>query len=467
MHAMNSASRTNATLILVVGDLIAYVFSLILTLTIRYGSFPDRTLFNSHVLSFSILFVIFLIISFSAGLYDKQLALIRGRVQGLLVRAQIINFLIGIAFFYFAPVAIAPKANLFIYFVVSTLALLMWRMIMFPVLNTTRKQVAILIGDGVEARELYEHINKHDRYGLIFREHIRQVSLDHEPTPEQTRDFVSTIATAVSRSGASIIVADLHNPHVEAAMPFLYSLVFSGVQIIDASKFYESIFDRIPIRMVGERWLVEHAATSLSNRRTYDFTKRVLDIIVASLGGLVSLIVYPFVIAAIKFEDGGPIFITQKRVGMTGSSARIIKFRSMSGNDSGNYDTKNGANGGTRLHITRVGNFLRKSRIDELPQFWNVIRGDLSLVGPRPELPTLASIYEKEIPYYNARHLVKPGLFGWAQIYHEAHPHHTIATEDTRDKLSYDLYYIKNRSLMLDIKIVLRTLDILMKRTGR
>lgn len=218
--------------------------------------------------------------------------------------------------------------------------------------------------------------------------------------------------------------------------------------------------------MVGERWLVEHAATSLSNRRTYDFTKRVLDVIVATIGAVISLVFYPFVIAAIKLEDDGPIFITQKRVGMNGGSASIIKFRSMSGNDSGNY-VNTGATSGTRLRITRVGNFLRKSRIDELPQFWNVIRGDLSLVGPRPELPSLAAIYEKEIPYYNARHLVKPGLFGWAQIYHEAHPHHMVATEDTRDKLSYDLYYIKNRSLMLDIKIVLRTLDILMKRSGR
>jgi len=134
----------------------------------------------------------------------------------------------------------------------------------------------------------------------------------------------------------------------------------------------------------------------------------------------------------------------------------------MSGNDNGKYER-----GGTKLFVTRVGKFIRSSRLDELPQLWNVIRGDLSLVGPRPELPQLVDIYDKEIPYYNARHLVKPGLSGWAQIYHEAHPHHAVATEDTRDKLSYDLYYIKNRSLALDAKIILQTFQVLLKRVGR
>jgi lipopolysaccharide/colanic/teichoic acid biosynthesis glycosyltransferase len=135
----------------------------------------------------------------------------------------------------------------------------------------------------------------------------------------------------------------------------------------------------------------------------------------------------------------------------------------MSGNDNGKY----GAAGVTKNVVTRVGSFLRRSRIDELPQFWNVIKGDLSMVGPRPELPSLVAIYKNEISYYESRHLVKPGLFGWAQIYHESHPHHEIATEETRNKLSYDMYYIKNRSLMLDLKIVLRTLQILIRRSGR
>jgi lipopolysaccharide/colanic/teichoic acid biosynthesis glycosyltransferase len=126
----------------------------------------------------------------------------------------------------------------------------------------------------------------------------------------------------------------------------------------------------------------------------------------------------------------------------------------MTGNDKGAY----GAAGTTKLSVTRVGKFLRSSRLDELPQLWNVLRGDLSLIGPRPETPSLVAVYEKEIPYYGIRHLIKPGISGWAQLYHHADPHHATAVEETRKKLSYDLFYLKHRSLLLDVVIGLKTI---------
>jgi lipopolysaccharide/colanic/teichoic acid biosynthesis glycosyltransferase len=401
------------------------------------------------------LFLLFLIVSFSAGLYDKQSIVLRGRIEGVLIRVQIINFLIGIAFFYFAPVLIAPKANLFIYIIISTAVLILWRRIMFPVITTSRPQAAILVGSGEDISDLHDEVNTTARYGIFFKQQV---------TPsDSSSDMAQRISDAMKHTGASIVVANLHDRRVEAAVPLLYSLIFSGAQIIDASKMYESIFDRIPLSMVGERWLIENSGTALANRRVYDGLKRTADIIIACGGGIVSLIFYPFVYAAIKMDDKGPLFIFQNRIGRKGKLVRIIKFRTMSRNDNGQY----GNTGATKNVITRVGSFLRRSRIDELPQFWNVIRGDLSMVGPRPELPNLVDVYKKEISYYDARHLVKPGLFGWAQIYHENHPHHEIDTEETSNKLSYDLYYIKNRSFMLDLKIVLRTLQILIRRSGR
>ena len=134
----------------------------------------------------------------------------------------------------------------------------------------------------------------------------------------------------------------------------------------------------------------------------------------------------------------------------------------MTSNDGGNYS----ASGKSELQITRVGKFIRLTRIDELPQLWNVLRGDISLVGPRPEFPSLVAVYEKEIPYYNVRHLIQPGLSGWAQIYHSAHPHHAVAVNDTRDKLSYDLYYVKHRSFLLDLRIALQTFKALISKSG-
>jgi lipopolysaccharide/colanic/teichoic acid biosynthesis glycosyltransferase len=150
-------------------------------------------------------------------------------------------------------------------------------------------------------------------------------------------------------------------------------------------------------------------------------------------------------------------------VGRNNKVINIYKFRSMTSNDQGEY----GQGGKTSLRVTKLGAILRKSRLDEFPQIWNVLKGDISLIGPRPELPALVKHYGEEVPYYNIRHLIKPGLSGWAQIYHDGHSHHGVDTEETKNKLSYDLYYIKNRSFLLDIKIALRTVKTLASIAGR
>ncbi len=442
------------TSLLIVGDLLAYIFSLILTLAVRYGHVPDSTLFFSHIGPFCILFVIFVIVGMAVGLYDKRAAFMRSRVSALIVQAQIINVIFGIVFFYFAPVAIAPKANLFIYFIISTAALYVWRSIMFPVVVSGRKQTGVIIGSGDDVEDLYEEINKDGKYGLIFREKL---------APEHSAEKMSAMITeAVKKTGASVLIADLRNPDIEGAMSSMYSLIFSGVQVMDVSSLYEAVFDRIPLSLVGKRWLVENSVVAVGQSRAYDLFKRAMDIVIATIVGIVSLILYPFIMIAIKLDDGGKLFVVQERVGKNGKTIKIIKFRSMTANDQGVYGTGQK----TAQTITKVGRVIRLTRLDELPQLWSVLKGEQSLIGPRPELPALVKIYEEEVPYYNARHLIKPGLSGWAQIYHKAHPHHAVAINDTRDKLSYDLFYVKNRSLALDIKIALQTLRALISRQG-
>ena len=128
-------------------------------------------------------------------------------------------------------------------------------------------------------------------------------------------------------------------------------------------------------------------------------------------------------------------------------------------NDGGNWGKQDN-------QITRAGNFLRMSRLDELPQLWNVLQGGISLIGPRPEFPGPVKQYESQVSYYNVRHLIKPGLSGWAQIHHDNAPHHGLDVRETKTKLSYDLYYIKNRSLLLDLKIALQTIKAILSRTG-
>ena len=148
-------------------------------------------------------------------------------------------------------------------------------------------------------------------------------------------------------------------------------------------------------------------------------------------------------------------------MGQNNKVIRLLKFRTMLFNDAGEWKER-----GIENRVTKVGNFLRKTRLDEFPQLWNVIRGDISLIGPRPEFPNAVKHYSEELPYYNVRHLIKPGLSGWAQIYGE-HPHHGVDVNKTANKLSYDLYYIKNRSFFLDIKIALQTIKTLGSIAGR
>ena len=257
---------------------------------------------------------------------------------------------------------------------------------------------------------------------------------------------------------ARLIVADLYASVSSDEQQLRYTRALSGITFVDIRDMFSTIFDRLPLSLLDEGWFLRNLPRS---RTSYDVLKRMMDIVLAFPLALVSLVLYPFVALAIKADDGGPVFITQERVGKGGKPLHIYKFRSMSESDVGNQVLK------SKAHVTRVGSFLRKSRIDELPQLWSVVKGDLSLVGPRPELPALAAVYSKQIPHYDVRHVIKPGLSGWAQIYHEHHPHHGTAIHETKEKLSYDLFYIKNRSFILDLKIALKTLKILVSFVGR
>ena len=215
-------------------------------------------------------------------------------------------------------------------------------------------------------------------------------------------------------------------------------------------KIYEDIFDRVPLSLVRYNWFLENISTE--SRTTHDVFKRIMDVVLSFSIGVVSFVVYPFVAVLIKLDDRGEVFFTQERIGKNNKIIKVKKFRTMK---------QNGNN-----EITKIGKWLRMLRIDELPQLWSVLNGNMSMIGPRPEIPSLVKHYESEIPYYNVRHLIKPGLSGWAQLYHSDPPKVVADAEKTRRKLSYDLYYIKNRSFMLDLKIALKTVKALLSRSG-
>jgi len=446
------SSKKEPTLLLM-GDLLCFFVSLWLALFIRYFRVPSVDILNEHIPAFAILFVVWIFVFFITGLYEKHTLIFKNRLQRKIFNVQFANSIVAVIFFYLIPYfGISPKTNLFIYIIISFALVLLWRRYGVAILDETKAQKGLIIGSGEEVKEVINEVNNNRRYNIEF--------VDFIDLEEPVKNIKEKIGVLIKNKDVSVIIINLEDKKVELMFPYMYKLIFSGIKFADTSKVYEEIFDRIPLALIKYDWFLENV--SKSQRAVYDFLKRTMDVFVSLLFGSASLIIYPFVMLAIKIDSVGPIFICQNRVGRSEKNIKIYKFRTMFFDDAGKrcLDTSK-ING-----ITKVGNFLRKTRIDELPQLWNVLKGDLSLIGPRPEIPEIAGVYDKEISFYNVRHLIKPGLSGWAQLYQEAPPKFKPQTDQTRIKLSYDLYYIKNRSLFLDFKIALKTIKVLFSKSG-
>jgi exopolysaccharide biosynthesis polyprenyl glycosylphosphotransferase len=432
--------------VLFFGDIFFFITALWLALVVRYLEIPSQETFYKHLAPFSVLFATWAASFFIAGLYGKHTLLFKSRLPTLILHTQIINSIIAVLFFYLLPYFdIAPKTILFLYLLFSFGLVLLWRTRVAALFGFRKKQKTILIGEGSEMRELYAEVNHNPRYGLTF---VSSIDLDKIDVLDFEEDFLRT----VYEDEVSSIVVDLKNKKIESFLPRLYNLIFHQVHFIDMHNVYEDIFDRVPLSILRYSWFLENI--SARSHLSYDILKRAMDVSISLPLGVLSLIFYPFVYFAVKIDDGGDIFIEQERIGKGGRNIKIYKFRTMASGEGGEQK------------VTRAGNILRKTRIDELPQLWNVIKGDLSLIGPRPELPHFVKLYQKEIPYYNVRHLLTPGLSGWAQIHMEKPPKFKVGYDETKTKLSYDLYYIKNRSFMLDVKIALLTIRTLLSRSG-
>jgi len=335
---------------------------------------------------------------------------------------------------------------------ISFILLVFWRVYLFGAIRSPEKKQALLIASGEEMEELFREVNSDLRYELEFSD---RVNLEKE----KGAFLISTLKEKFAKNNFSAIVVDFGNPKVQLVLPELYMLFKNKIEIIDGHQIYEEIFDRVPVSIIDYRWFISNI--SLSPKFSYDLLKRLMDILISLPLALISLILYPFIFLSLKLEDGREIFSYQDRIGQNNKVIRLIKFRTMEFNDGGKWETE-----GKKNKITKTGEFLRKTRIDELPQLWNVLKGDISLIGPRPEFPDPVDYYNENVPHYNIRHLIKPGLSGWAQIYHDNHPHHGTDVNETKVKLSYDLFYIKNRSFFLDLKIALKTIRILLSRSG-
>ena len=438
-------------LVLLIGDIFFLICSLWATLLVRYEAFPDSHIFYTHLYPFSFLFLFSVAVFLIAGIYEKHTLLLKSKLPEMIFYAQIANVVIAAAFFFLVPYfGIQPKTNLFIYLFFSTTFVSAWRMYIFPYFAVSQPASALLVGKGEEFNDVLAEINGNTRYAVRFTETL-DLSLDASL-------LIEKVTTVTRTKNISVIVLPFSLLRDSALLAKWDTLMLSGVKFVDSGTLYEDLFDRVSLPLIDERWFFdvqEDAPTIL-----YAPIKRGTDIVLSALA-LIVLSPLVLLVALILTIQGGSAFIFQKRIGKDNRQIFIIKFRSMLYDD-GEDPIKKKEN-----RITAFGGFLRKTQIDEIPQFWNVLMGDLSLIGPRPEIPHFVEEYAKVIPHYEARHLIQPGLSGWAQIKHASPPKFKLDVEATRNKLTYDLYYLKHRSFLLDMEITLRTIKILLARASR
>lgn len=445
--------------LLLTGDLAIFLGSLWLSLTIRSLGSPTEATFYNHVAPFSVLFIVWVAVFFIAGLYDKQTVLVKKNLPGTIFRAQTVNLIIAALFFFAVPAyGIAPKTVLVIYLAVSSILILFWRLVFFHQIFGRKKARALLLGSGSEADEILHEINNNTRYDFHFEMLHPLDDLTRSTDPEEA------LLKLVDREEIAVVVVDFRDPRIKPLLPALFDLSFQGarVTVADLARVYESIFDRLPISLLHYDWFLKNIRKPRGG--LYRLMKRSIDLI----GGLIlagfTLAITPLIYLAIKLEDGGPLLIKQTRLGQYSTPMTVFKFRTMTENES----ASNTWVGESKNRVTRVGRYLRGLSIDEWPQAWNILRGEMSLIGPRNDIAGLAKRLEEHIPYYGIRTIITPGITGWAQTHQRYAPGQISpqSIEETKHRLAYDLYYIKHRSLLLDLNIALRTVKTLLTRIG-
>lgn len=308
----------------------------------------------------------------------------------------------------------------------------------------SKKVDFLLIGEGEKKEIIKKIIENKPEFRIVGELEISEINKVEKLTKNLNVDnFIITEK-----------IYDLDNAKL------LMNFKLDGKGIYDYLSFFEEVEYKVPVNAIDENWILFGKGYAILRKDINFKIKRLMDVFCALIIGIITIPIMLISAVIIKLESKGTIIYKQKRVGMRNQEFEIYKFRSMF-----NDAEKNGAQWATERdkRATKFGNFMRKMRIDELPQLRNVLKGEMSFVGPRPERKVFIKELEKEIPFYNIRHSVKPGLTGWAQVKYP----YGASVEDSHQKLQYDLYYIKNQTVMFDIMILFKTLKIVLSRVGR
>ena len=448
--------------LLFIGDLALLYGALALSLMIRYWR-EDWffALVKLHLYPFTFVFLLWILLFGAFGFYNLTFMKNGKLFLYRLLRVLATNAGIAAMIFYFFPFGIEPRRNLIIIATISGMLIFIWRYFFNLIIVRAPASRILFFGINKEIVWLVDHLIKNPQLG---QKPLALITTDGEEVmhiPPPLRCFSlenQNLPSIVQETQADTIVVSGEIKENTMLAKILFHVIPQGVGVVEFSKFYETLTGRIPLSMIGEIWFLENLVGIRKN--LYEFFKRGLDIVVTLFIGIPALFLFAPIACAIKLDSPGTVFFKQKRVGRNNKPFMLIKYRSMiqDAHALGGYK----GNGQDMRH-TRVGSFLRKYYLDELPQIWNVLTGEMSFVGPRPERPEYVDQLKQNIPFYEMRLLVPPGITGWAQVNME----NDASVEDAPEKMQYDLYYIKNRSFVLDLLIILRTISAIVRRQGR
>ncbi|OHD14704.1 MAG: hypothetical protein A2Z96_05820 [Spirochaetes bacterium GWB1_48_6] len=451
-------SRKRRQLFLFIVDFCILFAALYLALYIRNGVPPSSRSWHDHVGAFSFAFIGWAVIFYTAGLYALEKLFDGFRFAARLFWSIALSVLATVLMFYLRPGrSIEPKTVMLLFACLAYALLWLWRLaygklmrfssITFNVAFIGMTDEVLLLADAIKDRPYLG-------YSLAFVHDEENLYPDSRlPTVTTQAELERTVEVTLPDLFVLLEGARLSS----GTRRLLFGLIGRGARYVSLPEFYETIFRRVPIDAINDSWFLENI--DLKAKKPYLMLKRLIDLIVSSVALIISAPICALLVVAVLLESRGPVIFKQVRLGRGGKPFTILKFRTMRIEGNSFMPT---SIGDTR--ITRLGKFMRASRLDELPQFINIFRGDMSFVGPRPERPELAEKLEQSIPYYMERHLLKPGITGWDQVSGE---YHSPSVEDTYKKLQFDLYYIKNTSLFLDISIFFKTIMTVLSRSGR
>jgi len=446
-------------LMLLLGDALLMYVSLFLALSLRNQAIISPEIWSQHWPVFSYAFAIWILAFYIAGSYT--ISNIRNDLRFYInaIRVMGIDILLAVSFFYVLPqTQLTPKTILVLTGIIFFLLFIGWRQLAHrTILKKALRQKVLITGKNQTVLELARLLDRNPQYGYDLSAIMAHNAKDEIGNVPDYTDS-EQLENIIDKHKISLIVMDHESRESKKLINNLYKHLNRRLEFMSLDEFYESITKRVPLEIIDQFWFLENLQEG--RKRFYDFGKRMVDIVASIVFGIIFLALSPLIGILIILTSGFPILFIQTRIGKNGRPFRAVKFRTMVRDAE-----KNGPQWAAKddPRVTAIGKFLRKSRVDEIPQLINILRGEMSFVGPRPERPEFVDKLKQEIPFYRERLLVKPGLTGWAQINYR----YGASVQDAKTKLQYDLYYVKNRSLALDFGIILRTVKTVLSAIGQ